>query len=98
LVIVTGATEQQEMPKEVWEKLREGRGESSKSFLNLHAPEIMKELTIQLIDQRDIRLRERIRSQMKGILSFIWADTDFRIEKEKEEKATAGFADDPQDI
>ena len=61
-------------PFDVNKLLSETRGPETKKMLD-NAPQVMAELTKQTIENPDVRVRERIRAEMKGLLNLVLADT-----------------------
>lgn len=50
------------------------RGPATNALIE-QAPAVMAELTSQLIQHTDVRIRERLRKQIRAIFDFIQADT-----------------------
>lgn len=75
--------------------LIEGRGDATKKFLDM-APQVVQEITAQIIANRDIRARERLRKIMRGIFDAIFADTQANqtpINKKRRTGSTGGTED-----
>lgn len=53
------------------------------------APSLMAELTRLLIENKDVRSRERLKQRIKSVLDFIVTDTFFPPGVDKEESDTA---------
>lgn len=63
--------------------LAKHRGKSTQAFLQL-VPSLVAELTQQIIENRDLRVRDRLRTQIRGIFNTIFADTLYPPEAEKD--------------
>jgi hypothetical protein len=68
-------------PLDINKILEQSRGEQTNALFS-NAPEVIKELTAQLIQHKDIRVRERVRAQMKGLFALVLADTEYPAETE----------------
>ncbi len=80
-------------PFEVNEVLSKTRGPETKQMLD-KVPQVMAELTKQTIGNPDVRVRERIRARMKGLLNFVLADTIYPQQPDGGKRASP---EDPAD-
>ena len=68
-------------------ELARNRGPKTTELLE-NLPAITGEIIKQMIDNTDVRIRERLRAEIKAILAFALADTQYPIQHENTEKGT----------
>ena len=70
--------------------LKDSRGDSTGKLIDL-IPAAMSDLSKQMIDNPDARIRSRIHRQMRGLFDFMQADTKNPIEKNNKKDEPLGL-------